>query len=66
MVVRTFYAEHTNSGGVVSVNFSLNKHKTSYGEWSVEVQLLGYTYTHAFTVLEFCEYERKSIVTLDW
>jgi len=54
-VVREWFAQHTNAGGVVSLAYPLSHNLLSYGDWLIEVEVLEYKYNKTFRVEEFCE-----------
>ncbi|XP_067945402.1 CD109 antigen-like [Watersipora subatra] len=64
VVVREWFSEHTNAGGVVSLSYPLNKQYLLFSQWTIEVECLFQIYTKPFLVDEWYPVLRFINVTM--
>lgn len=53
--MKEWYTLHSNTGGVLSLSYPLNKQFLDYGKWTIRVKCKGHIYTRDFMVEEFCK-----------
>jgi len=55
MELMSWQAQHTNAGGVVSLQYPLNDHSLGWGEWTIQAKIRNHVYNNTFRVQEFCK-----------